>query len=151
MDLQDLSKTKSDCLCGQGRERGWGWLLQDLYLGAWLDDDVIVINWGWRASEFNLVHIQPVLDPLNDTSLLVLYNNCKHYQNALSSHLLFLCHPKGLAGDFVYFIEVKAPWTWPLGYDLLIVTLLKNGNQTSLHGHSGNLGLGCDGPIHDLF
>lgn len=61
------------------------------------------------SSEFNLVHIQPVLDPLNDTSLLVLYNNCKHYQNALSSHLLFLCHPKGLAGDFVYFIEVKAP------------------------------------------
>lgn len=60
------------------------------------------------SSEFNVVHGQPVLDPLNDTSLLVIYNNGKYYQSALSSHLLFLCHPKGLAGDFVYFIEVKA-------------------------------------------
>lgn len=59
------------------------------------------------SSEFSVVHGQPVLDPLNDTSLLVIYNDGK-YQNALSSHLLFLCHPKGLAGDFVYFIEVKA-------------------------------------------
>lgn len=60
------------------------------------------------SSEFSVVHGQPVLDPLNDTSLLVIYSNGKYYQNALSSHLLFLCHPKGLAGDFVYFIDVKA-------------------------------------------
>lgn len=35
------------------------------------------------SSEFYVVHVQPVLGPLNDTSLLVIYNNCKYYQKAL--------------------------------------------------------------------
>lgn len=28
---------------------------------------------------FNLVHVQPALDPLNDTLLLVICDNCKYY------------------------------------------------------------------------
>lgn len=102
-----------DCFSGCGRERGWGWLIQDLYLTAWLDGDVIVIDRDWGASEgsseFTLVHVQPVPDPLNNTLLLVIYNNCKYYRNALSSHPLFLCHPKGLAGDFIYFYRRQSP------------------------------------------
>lgn len=62
------------------------------------------------VSEFSLVRVQPVLDALNNTLLLVVYNHCKYYRNASSSCCaFFLCYLKGLAGDFVYFIEVRAP------------------------------------------
>lgn len=46
------------------------------------------------SSEFNVVHGQPVLDPSNDTSLLVIYNNCKYYQNALSLTSSFFVIPE---------------------------------------------------------
>lgn len=56
------------------------------------------------SSEFSLVCVQPALGPLHDTSLLVAYNDYRYYQNALTSHSFFLCHPKGLAGDFIHIL-----------------------------------------------
>lgn len=106
---------------------------------TWEPGDVIVINRLWSKWEgsvsSSLLRVQPVLGPLNNTLLLVVYNHCK-YRNASSSCCaFFLCYLKGLAGDFVYFIEVRAPCIWPLVYNLITD---KKGNQTSFHGFSGN-------------
>lgn len=65
---------------------------------TWEPGDVIVINRLWSKWEgsvsSSLLRVQPVLGPLNNTLLLVVYNHCK-YRNASSSCCaFFLCYLK---------------------------------------------------------
>lgn len=63
------------------------------------------------SREFSLMCVQPVLDPLRNTLLLVIYNNCTYYRNALSSPPSFFVIPEVWQESLSlsYFTEVRAP------------------------------------------